>query len=122
MSLFPEDAENGVVRCCTDTAAPLVLPGSGVKAPSVQRSWFRSLKEDPMSAPLSRVYPERVELARRTPLLTVVPAVIVVSLLGIAGVGFAWSSAVRTKHAVTENYKHKIEYAKSRSPSSTPAG
>jgi len=57
-----------------------------------------------MSAPLSRVYPERVELARRTPLLTVVPAVIVVSLLGIAGVGFAWSSAVRTKHAVTENY------------------
>jgi hypothetical protein len=30
--------------------------------------------------------------------------VIVVSLLGIAGVGFAWSSAVRTKHAVTENY------------------
>jgi hypothetical protein len=34
----------------------------------------------------------------------VVPAVIVVSLLGIAGVGFAWSSAVRTKHAVTENY------------------
>jgi hypothetical protein len=34
----------------------------------------------------------------------VVPPVIVVSLLGIAGVGFAWSSAVRTKHAVTENY------------------
>jgi hypothetical protein len=34
----------------------------------------------------------------------VVPAVIVVSLLGIAGVGFAWSSAVRTRHAVTENY------------------
>ena len=57
-----------------------------------------------MSAPLSRVYPERVELARRSPLLMVVPAVIVVSLLGIAGVGFAWSSAVRTKHAVTENY------------------
>src|ERR1700731_2828723 len=57
-----------------------------------------------MSAPLSRVYPERVELARRSPMLTVVPAVIVVSLLGIAGVGFAWSSAVRTKHAVTENY------------------
>ena len=57
-----------------------------------------------MSAPLSRVYPERVDLARRSPLLMVVPAVIVVSLLGIAGVGFAWSSAVRTKHAVTENY------------------
>jgi hypothetical protein len=57
-----------------------------------------------MAAPLSRVYPERVELARRSPLLMVVPAVIVVSLLGIAGVGFAWSSAVRTKHAVTENY------------------
>jgi hypothetical protein len=57
-----------------------------------------------MPAPLSRVYPERVELARRSPLLMVVPAVIVVSLLGIAGVGFAWSSAVRTKHAVTENY------------------
>jgi hypothetical protein len=57
-----------------------------------------------MSAPLSRVYPERVELARRSPLLMVVPAVIVVSLLGIAGVGFAWSSAVRTKHAVTENF------------------
>jgi hypothetical protein len=56
-----------------------------------------------MSAPLSRVYPGRVELARRSPLLMVVPAVIVVSLLGIAGVGFAWSSAVRTKHAVTEN-------------------
>jgi hypothetical protein len=57
-----------------------------------------------MSAPLSRVYPDRVELARRSPLLMVVPAVIVVSLLGIAGVGFAWSSAVRTKHAVTENF------------------
>jgi hypothetical protein len=57
-----------------------------------------------VSAPLSRVYPERVELARRSPMLMVVPAVIVVSLLGIAGVGFAWSSAVRTKHAVTENY------------------
>jgi hypothetical protein len=57
-----------------------------------------------MSAPLSRVYPKRVELARRSPLLMVVPAVIVVSLLGIAGVGFAWSSAVRTKHAVTENF------------------
>jgi hypothetical protein len=57
-----------------------------------------------MSAPLSRVYPERVELARRSPLLIVVPAVIVASLLGIAGVGFAWSSAVRTKHAAIENY------------------
>jgi hypothetical protein len=57
-----------------------------------------------MSAPLSRVYPHGVELARRSPLVMVVPAVIVVSLLGIAGVGFAWSSAVRTKHAVTENY------------------
>jgi hypothetical protein len=57
-----------------------------------------------MSAPLSRVYPERVELARQSPLLMVVPAVIVVSLLGIAGVGFAWSSAIRTKHAVTQNY------------------
>ena len=57
-----------------------------------------------MSAPLSRVYPERVELARRSPLLMVVPAVIVVSLLGIAGVGFAWSSAARTKHAEIENY------------------
>jgi hypothetical protein len=57
-----------------------------------------------MSAPLSRVHPERVELARRSPLLMVVPAVIVVSLLGIAGVGFAWSSAARTRHAVTENY------------------
>jgi hypothetical protein len=62
------------------------------------------MQEDPMSAPLSRVYPERVELARRTPLLQVVPAVIVVSLLGIASVGFAWSSAVRNKHAETENY------------------
>jgi hypothetical protein len=61
-------------------------------------------KNDPMSAPLSRVYPERAELARRSPLLYVVPAVIVVGLLGIAGVGFAWSSAVRTKHAETENY------------------
>jgi len=57
-----------------------------------------------MSAPLSRVYPEHVELDRRSPLVMVVPAVIVVSLLGIAGLGFAWSSAVRTKHAVTENY------------------
>jgi len=55
-------------------------------------------------APLSRVYPERAELARRSPLLLVVPAVIVVGLLGIAGLGFAWSSAVRTKHAETENY------------------
>src|SRR6202162_707959 len=57
-----------------------------------------------MSAPLSRVYPERVELARRSPLLMVVPALIVVSLLGIAGVGFAWSSAARTRHAERENY------------------
>ena len=57
-----------------------------------------------MSAPLSRVYPERGGLARRTPMLQVVPAVIVVGLLGIAGVGFAWSSAVRTRHAETENY------------------
>ena len=57
-----------------------------------------------MSGPLSRVYPERGELARRNPLLQAVPAVIVVSLLGIAGVGFAWSSAARTRHADTENY------------------
>src|SRR3984893_221997 len=57
-----------------------------------------------MSAPLSRVYPERVEMVRRSPLLQVVPAVIVVSLLGIAGVGFAWSSAARTRHAERENY------------------
>jgi hypothetical protein len=57
-----------------------------------------------MSAPLSRVYPERVDLARRSPLLQVVPAVIVLGLLGIAGVGFAWSSAVRSKHTQTENY------------------
>jgi len=56
-----------------------------------------------MSAPLSRVYPERVELARRNPLLQVVPAVIVVSLLGIAGVGFAWSSSARTRHAEAQN-------------------
>jgi hypothetical protein len=56
-----------------------------------------------MPAPLSRVYPERVELARRNPLLQVVPAVIVVSLLGIAGVGFAWSSSARTRHAETQN-------------------
>jgi hypothetical protein len=57
-----------------------------------------------MSGPLSRVYPERGELARRNPLLQMVPAVIVVGLLGIAGVGFAWSSAARTRHADTENY------------------
>ena len=57
-----------------------------------------------MLGPLSRVYPERGELARRNPLLQVVPAVIVVGLLGIAGVGFAWSSAARTRHADTENY------------------
>jgi len=57
-----------------------------------------------MSGPLSRVYPERGDLARRNPLLQVVPAVIVVGLLGIAGVGFAWSSAARTRHADTENY------------------
>lgn len=57
-----------------------------------------------MSGPLSRVYPERGELARRNPLLQAVPAVIVVGLLGIAGVGFAWSSAARTRHADTENY------------------
>jgi hypothetical protein len=57
-----------------------------------------------MSAPLSRVYPERVDLARRSPLLQVVPAVIVLGLLGIAGVGFAWSSAVRSRHTQTENY------------------
>lgn len=56
-----------------------------------------------MAAPLSRVYPERAELARRNPMLQVVPAVIVVSLLGIAGVGFAWSTAARTKHAETQN-------------------
>src|ERR1700736_2016752 len=57
-----------------------------------------------MSAPLSRVYPERVDLVRLSPLLQVVPAVIVVSLLGIAGVGFAWSSLARTRHAERENY------------------
>jgi hypothetical protein len=61
-------------------------------------------KEDPMSAPLSRMYPERVELVRRSPPLQVFPAVIVASLPGIAGVGFAWSSAVRTRHAESENY------------------
>jgi hypothetical protein len=33
----------------------------------------------------------------------VVPALIVVSLLGIAGVGFAWSSSARTRHAETQN-------------------
>jgi hypothetical protein len=57
-----------------------------------------------MPAPLSRVYPERVDLARRSPLLQVVPAVIVVGLLGIAGVGFAWSSAARTRHAESKNF------------------
>jgi hypothetical protein len=57
-----------------------------------------------MSAPLSRVYPERIDLTRRNPLLRIVPVVIVLGLLGIAGVGFAWSSAVRTRHAETENY------------------
>jgi hypothetical protein len=56
-----------------------------------------------MPAPLSRVYPQRVDLARRSPLLQVVPAVIVVGLLGIAGVGFAWSSAARTRHAESKN-------------------
>lgn len=49
------------------------------------------------------MYPERVELARRNPLLQVVPALIVVSLLDIAGVGFAWSSSTRTRHAETQN-------------------
>ena len=57
-----------------------------------------------MSAPLSPVYPHRVELVRRGSLIQVVPAVIVLGLLGIAGVGFAWSSAVRTRHTETENY------------------
>jgi hypothetical protein len=57
-----------------------------------------------MSAPLSRVYPERVELARRNLLFQVVPAVIVLGLLGVAGVGFAWSSAIRSRHANTQNY------------------
>ena len=57
-----------------------------------------------MSAPLSRVYPQRIEVPPRSGLLQVVPAVIVVSLLGIAGVGFAWSSAARTRHAERENY------------------
>ena len=57
-----------------------------------------------MSAPLSRVYPERIVVSRRSGLLQVVPAVIVVSPLGIAGVGFAWSSAARTRHAERENY------------------
>jgi hypothetical protein len=50
------------------------------------------------------VYPHRVELIRRSSLIQVVPAVIVASLLGIAGVGFAWSSAVRARHAESENY------------------
>src|SRR6202171_3058038 len=57
-----------------------------------------------MSAPLSRVYPERIVVSRRSGLLQVVPAVIILSLLGIAGVGFAWSSAARTRHAERENY------------------
>jgi len=57
-----------------------------------------------MSAPLSRVYPQRIEVPPRSGLLQVVPAVIVVSLLGIAAVGFAWSSAARTRHAERENY------------------
>ena len=57
-----------------------------------------------MSAPLSRVYPQRIEVPPRSGLLQVVPAVIVVSLLGIAGVGFAWSSAARSRHAERENY------------------
>lgn len=57
-----------------------------------------------MSAPLSRVYPERIVVSRRGGLLQVVPAVIILSLLGIAGVGFAWSSAARTRHAERENY------------------
>jgi hypothetical protein len=57
-----------------------------------------------MSAPLSPVYPHRVELIRRSSLIQVVPAVIVASLLGIAGVGFAWSSVVRARHAENENY------------------
>jgi hypothetical protein len=34
----------------------------------------------------------------------VVPAIIVVGLLGIAGVGFAWSSAVRAKNTQAANY------------------
>jgi hypothetical protein len=66
-----------------------------------------------MSAPLFRVYPERVERARRNPLLQVVPAIIVVGLLGIAGVGFAWSSAVRAKNTQAANYnlleKRRVE-------------
>jgi hypothetical protein len=57
-----------------------------------------------MSAPLSRVYPQRIVVSRRSGLLQVVPAVIILSLLGIAGVGFAWSSAARTRHAERENY------------------
>jgi hypothetical protein len=50
------------------------------------------------------VYPQRIEVPPRSGLLQAVPAVIVVSLLGIAGVGFAWSSAARTRHAERENY------------------
>jgi hypothetical protein len=57
-----------------------------------------------MSAPLSPVYPHRVELVRRSSLIQVVPTVIVASLLGIAGVGFAWSSAAHARHAESENY------------------
>jgi hypothetical protein len=57
-----------------------------------------------MSAPLSRVYPQRIEVPPRSGLLQVVPAVIVGSLLGIAGVGFAWSSAARSRHAERANY------------------
>ena len=57
-----------------------------------------------MSAPLSPVYPHRVDLVGRSSLIQVVPAVIVASLLGIASVGFAWSSAVRARHAESENY------------------
>src|SRR6202171_3089324 len=57
-----------------------------------------------MSAPLSRVYPERIVVSRRSGLLQVVPAVIILSLLGIADVGCAWSSAARTRHAERENY------------------
>src|SRR4030081_2076011 len=57
-----------------------------------------------MSAPLSRVYPQRIEVPPRSGLLQVVPAVIVLSLLGIAGVGFSGSSAARVRHAERENY------------------
>src|ERR1700719_292810 len=62
-----------------------------------------------MSAPLFRVYPERVDGARRNPVLQVVPAIIVVGLLGIAGVGFAWSSAVRAKNTQAANYYNLLE-------------